>query len=423
MKKLIALLLASLMVLSLLTGCGASAEAKAADELINAIGDVTLESGDAIKAAEDAVAKLEQKDKDKLAGLSALEEARKTYDDLVKKDNKAKVSAVEKLIDAIGEVTGDSEAAIQEARKAFDALPEELQDELSNAKVLTQAEGAYQELLNQVTAVEDAIKAIDPSNMETIDAAKAAYDALPDSLKAKVSNADDLTTAIDNANKEIAGMVDELIGRIGTVTLDSRDAIETAQGAYDILTEEQKAYVTKADELASAAAAYKELREAENKRIIDELLPKMDVENDPIFGNTFYYHPTMPEYIDERPYLLPYIGQNKNGQVWLCVRFDYTGDDWVFWKTLVISVDGDLSFKVLNYFDVTRDNQAGYVWEYYDAVDPNDYDMGWLRSIPDSDTTIVRFAGDDYSYDLEISAEDKIAIAEILALYYALGGK
>ena len=81
MKKFCTLILASLMVLALLTGCGASAEAKAAEELINKIGTVTLDSGDAIKAAEEAVSKLEQKDKDKLESLSVLEEARKTIEE------------------------------------------------------------------------------------------------------------------------------------------------------------------------------------------------------------------------------------------------------------------------------------------------------------------------------------------------------
>ena len=51
MKRILAFLLASCMMLSLLTGCGASAKAKAAEELIGKIGTVTLDSKAAIDDA------------------------------------------------------------------------------------------------------------------------------------------------------------------------------------------------------------------------------------------------------------------------------------------------------------------------------------------------------------------------------------
>ena len=43
---------------------------------------------------------------------------------------------------------------------------------------------------------------------------------------------------------EEAQAVIDLIEEIGTVTLDSREAIEAARNAYDALTEEQQSYVT-----------------------------------------------------------------------------------------------------------------------------------------------------------------------------------
>ena len=53
---------------------------------------------------------------------------------------------------------------------------------------------------------------------------------------------------------EEAQAVIELIDQIGTVTLESREAIETARNAYDALTEEQREYVTNYSVLTEAEA-------------------------------------------------------------------------------------------------------------------------------------------------------------------------
>lgn len=62
MKKVLALLLAALALFSL-AGCGVSKEARAVTELIEAIGEVTLESEPAIIAAEEAYAALSDEQK------------------------------------------------------------------------------------------------------------------------------------------------------------------------------------------------------------------------------------------------------------------------------------------------------------------------------------------------------------------------
>lgn len=65
-----------------------------------------------------------------------------------------------------------------------------------------------------------------------------------------------LNANLSNANAEAAQAVDALIDNIGEVTLDSKDAIETARSAYDALTDTQKKLVTKLDALEAAEAAY-----------------------------------------------------------------------------------------------------------------------------------------------------------------------
>ena len=115
--------------------------AKAVDEKIDAIGEVTLESENAIDAAR--------------AAYEALTEAQqaevKSYDKLTAAEARLAVlkpaKPVEKLIDAIGEVTLGSESAIAAARTAYDNLTEAQQAEVKNYDKLTAAEAAYARLL------------------------------------------------------------------------------------------------------------------------------------------------------------------------------------------------------------------------------------------------------------------------------------
>ena len=67
MKKLGVLFLAIVMALTM-AACGKSTEVKNAEKLIGAIGEVTLQSGNAIDAAEKAVDALDEKDLKKLVG-------------------------------------------------------------------------------------------------------------------------------------------------------------------------------------------------------------------------------------------------------------------------------------------------------------------------------------------------------------------
>lgn len=64
--------------------------------------------------------------------------------------------------------------------------------------------------------------------------------------------------------------VEEKISAIGEVTLDSKEAIESAQQAFDALTEDEKAEVTNYFKLVKSQTALKELEELEEQRLIEE---------------------------------------------------------------------------------------------------------------------------------------------------------
>ena len=237
----------------------------AVKELIDAIGEVTLDSGDAIDAARTAYDKLPEAKKVLVDNYEKLTAAEEAYTALV---DAAAAKAVDDLIDAIGEVTLECGDAIKAARAAYDALTDTQKELVKNYEKLTAAEEAYTALVDAAAAkaVDDLIDAIGEVTLESgdaIKAARAAYDALTDTQKELVKNYEKLTAAEEAytalVDAAAAKAVDDLIDAIGEVTADSGDAIKAARAAYDALTDTQKELVKNYEKLLAAEELYEEL--------------------------------------------------------------------------------------------------------------------------------------------------------------------
>lgn len=440
MKKAIAMLLVLATLLSL-TACGKSEEAQAVDDLIAEIGEVTLESGPAIEAAEEAYDDLIDKYAEQVEFLDDLEDARKDYDKLVKKEKeriaaenkriaelKNQANKVDYAIDDIGEVTVDSGEVIAAARAAYDAANAEVQSYVEKLKVLTTAEADYQKAIESAAAEVDrlinAIGQVTLNSKDAINAATYAYNGLNDVCKALVKN----YSRIDEAAAEYVALrianVESLINAIGEVTLQSSEAIAAAQTAYDELTTGQKDKVTNLQVLTDAQTRLEELKQQE----VQKLLSAMNVENDAVRGMKFYYPKAIPRgsdywYTNVRSFMLPYIGTNtKGGSPWLRLIFNYTGSSWIFFEKVTVAVDDERYIFYYDYFDIERDNSGGEVWEYMDD-NVGTYTLDMLKDIVDSTTVIIRFEGDSHYRDITMSASDKAAIAQVLTAYEAMGGK
>ena len=130
-----------------------------AEALVDRIAEpVTLESEETISAARTAyngltVRQKEMYSPDRLTRLEALEAAlaekkKQAAEDAAREEeNREKIAAVETLIDAIGTVTKNSGPSITAARTAFDALSETLRARVGNHNVLLAAEAAYKRIL------------------------------------------------------------------------------------------------------------------------------------------------------------------------------------------------------------------------------------------------------------------------------------
>lgn len=353
MKRLWFLMLALAMVLAL-SACGKSEAAQGVDDQIAAIGEVTLDSGDAIAQAESALAGLTEEERRQVDGAGALADARTAYEAL----------AVEETIRAIGEVTLDSGDAIAAARKAYDGASAQVQAAVTNADLLTAAEAAVRDLQVQKAA--------------------------------------------------------ELIDAIGEVTLESGDAIQAARKMLGELSDEDAARVPNAAALEAADETLKTLK----KQQAEALLANMRKDEDRIQNMSFYSPKALKYYSDGswaadiRCFILPYIGRNDNS-VWLRLIYNYTDSDWVFFRKVIVVADGKKFEKRFDYSDVVRDNEAYKVWEYVDD-EVSSWDEEMLWAIADSKETLVRFQGDDYSYDFTVKDSDKQAIREVMTAYEAL---
>lgn len=196
----------------------------------------TLEDVEQIKSVQEIYESLTQEEKDRLT----VNEYNKLMALIEKIDglNQAAADKVIADIAAIGpidEITLESAEQIQKARAGYDAL------------------NKYAQYI---------VECAEPVNYYTL------LDA-----EAKLKELQDAAAEQERIDRAAAAAVDSLIDEIGDVTLESKQAIETARAAYDNLTPTQKTYVTKLNTLTAAEAAYKNLVD---QKAADDVMEKIN---------------------------------------------------------------------------------------------------------------------------------------------------
>ena len=158
--------------------------------------EITTADKDAIEAARAAYEALSDEKKANFP--------KETFAKLEAAENMYKAKKVEAIIDSIGTVEFDeaSKARIEEAKAAYDALSAEEKALVDNANDLTTAESTYVRLENNAKAAEVIALIASIGNVEytsqsheTIEAARAAYNALTPEQQALVDNYSVLTVA------------------------------------------------------------------------------------------------------------------------------------------------------------------------------------------------------------------------------------
>lgn len=165
---------------------------------------------------------------------------------------------------------------------------------------------------------------------------------------------------------------------------------------------------------------YAKIEREKKKRERDEnlrvALSKLKADKDEVKQVTFYEPSTMPKYIDSRTYLLPYFAYDGKSSPTFRIKYNYCGNDWIFWTKIIFAVDDVRYTKEVGYFDPNRDVSSAKVVERLDEWASLE-EKNILRKIVDSKKTIIRFEGDDYHYDLIMNEADKKAIGEVFTAY------
>lgn len=255
-----------------------AAMAALVDELIAAIGEVTLDSGDAIKEARYAYDGLSDIQKSLVQHPEILEEAEQKYDELC-------AAEVVAAIASMGEITTDSLELLQKIQTMYDSLTENQKTFVTNYGKLQEAVVQYENLLAAQSIVE-MIAGIGEVTLESktvITETIEAYNQLTAQQQVLVSNYELLLAAIEKYDSLSAiAYVEQLIGQIGAVSTSSGNAIWLARDSYNRLTPEQQAQVGNLAVLEQAEAAYEALSsqpEEDNPPELEEI-PKGQEESD-----------------------------------------------------------------------------------------------------------------------------------------------
>ncbi|MBE5866886.1 MAG: hypothetical protein E7292_11895 [Lachnospiraceae bacterium] len=185
-----------------------------------------------------------------------------TDTDNVHKEDKNAAEKVEKRIDAIGKVTVNSGVKIKAARSAYNNLTAAQKKLVSNYDDLTMAEAVYADLrASNVEKLIDAIGTVSKNSEARIKKARVAFTKLASNEQNLVENYEYLLYAEAALEEAKVVYVEELIDSVGNVTLNSRSKISRARTAYNNLSAGNKNAVSNLNVLLEAEATYARLAE------------------------------------------------------------------------------------------------------------------------------------------------------------------
>lgn len=171
-------------------------------DIINNIGEVTLDSRESIEKAEKAYSELPEELISRVDNAGKIEEANDTYNKLVEEDTKKKneqlVLEIISLIDNLGTIddSKDTENKITSIKKKYNLLPSDMQVGVSNYSAFLEKEKTYSELRKQNDNYNDAVKLIKEGELNN---ALKILNKLPDKYSVKGEKVSALKKKINNS--------------------------------------------------------------------------------------------------------------------------------------------------------------------------------------------------------------------------------
>lgn len=264
--------------------------------MIDELSDITLEQQDAVTEAREAYEALSDEEKELVVNYAGLMAAEEQIGLLLA--DKASADEAIALIKAIGEVTLDSEQAVADARDAYNALTEQqrgmvdayYERQLESAEeTLTklQERDARIQNVNELISLIPEELSLEDDSFQIVSDAKAAYVALTDDERAEIpAESRDMVDAalralerlanevITDEEYEAARQVELDISYFsGEITLEEEEELRQVREAYDALTNVQKAVVTTYYSLVQLELELQQLHaDAEAAAEVDEMI-------------------------------------------------------------------------------------------------------------------------------------------------------
>lgn len=155
----------------------------------------------------------------------------------------------------------------------------------------------------------------------------------------------------------------------------------------------------------------------ERARILSNTIKGLKVKRDDMEKVTFYSTQSGDAL---KTQLNAYLGVPDDGRPYLRMRAVFFGDRWVFFESIKIMADNEIVLeKTLPRSVITRDNEAGSVWEVAD-YSPQQDDIQALEKISNAKSATIRFSGRDRIRDHKISSAERAALRSILKAHHEL---
>ena len=267
-------------------------------EALPSVDAITLEQKGDVEAVRASYNQLDDSAKSQVTNYSKLEALEAKLVELqVAADQAAAQPVMDKIAALNDPVTLDDENAVADARGAYDGLTDAQKGYVTNYDKLQKAEADLVVLKDKAAAkaVEDAIDALPtPTDVtvedeEAIYEAKEAYDALNNSAKAMVPNAEKLEQAVvalavakdQAAARKVAAMI-EALPTPTDVTVEDEEAIHDARGAYDTLSDGAKALLVPdlLEKLEQCEAALVVAKDKAAAKAVEELIEALPTPTD-----------------------------------------------------------------------------------------------------------------------------------------------
>lgn len=251
----------------LLSACATDASRKV-ESMITDLGSITEESYPDISTARSAFEQLSDKEKKYVSNIGDLEAAEKQYDILC-------AQHVDNLILQIGDIDIDSKEAIDAARQGFENLTREQKQLVKYFDMLLEAESDYpvlvyktaKELFNQ-------LETADPSDTERYEYAEKVYNLLTDDQKDELSkefrkDADQLDLVQMAQVLRVQKLITQISYEKGTPNKDQLNELVTVVEAFINLSDNAKACVANKADLDKALKEF--IKFADNRTKTDKL--------------------------------------------------------------------------------------------------------------------------------------------------------